>query len=296
LKDAKKELQERMEFYVGQCSEFEKNDSQLQEEISLLQTSIKKSTVENSAAIENLQNSVQNMENSVVFYKDQEEVMIDENEKLKEEVGILKAHVGRGLVNEDLLAKYNLKCSMVEELLKKHEKIAAQLRRKDWEIDNYQKKLDSAFEAELLTLPGVNQSLDTEPGDLGSPASGDVRSPECIALDLSTKDNAPTYEPNNNNEVKDEDTVAAGPSGVVPSSKRKFSECSSASQSLDDSNPISLHENLDASFDSTSTCPSEAAMLSTSLMSGQVHIGRRRSKSLGGPTPRKIPFVRLEDD
>jgi len=166
------------------------------------------------------------------------------------------------------LAKYNLKCSMVEELLKKHEKIAAQLRRKDWEIDNYQKKLDSAFEAELLTLPGVNQCLDTEPGDLGSPASGDVRSPECIALDLSSKDKTANNEPNNN-EVKDEVTVAAGPSGVVPpSSKRKFSECSSASQSLDDSNPISLHENLDASFDSTSTCPSEAAMLSTNLMSG----------------------------
>ena len=134
-------------------------------------------------------------------------------------------------------------------------------------------------------------------GDLGSPASGDMRSPECIALDLSTKDKAATFEPNNNNEIKDEVTVAAGPSGVVPaSSKRKFSECSSASQSLDDSNPISLHENLDASFDSTSTCPSEAAMLSTNMMSGQVPLGRRRSKSLGGPTPRKIPFVRLEDD
>ena len=96
-----------------------------------------------------------------------------------------------------------------------------------------------------------------------------MRSPECIALDLSTKDKAHGYEPNNNNELKDEDTVAAGPSGVVlSSSKRKFSECSSASISLDDTNPISLHENIDASFDSTSTCPSEAAMLSTSLMSG----------------------------
>merc|ERR1719154_200535 len=146
-----------MDFYVGQCSEFEKNDSQLQEEISLLQTSIKKSTVENSADIENLQNTVQNLENSLVFYKDQEEVMIDEYEKLKEEVDVLKSHVARGPVNEDLLAKYNLKCGMVEELLKKHEKIAAQLRRKDWEIDNYQKKLDSAFEAGLLTLPLVDQ-------------------------------------------------------------------------------------------------------------------------------------------
>merc|ERR1712129_184305 len=111
------------------------------------------------------------------------------------------------------------------------------------------------------------------------------------ALDLTTKEK--TSDNESNNEVKEEESSAAvaGPSGVVvTSTKRKFSECSSASQSLDDSNPISLHENLDASFDSTSTCPSEAAMLSTN------HGGRRRSKSLGGPTPRKIPYVRLEDD
>ena len=127
--------------------------------------------------------------------------------------------------------------------------------------------------------------------------SVDVRSPECIALDLSTKDKPSDNEPNNDVKEEESSAAVAGPSGVVvTSTKRKFSECSSASQSLDDSNPISLHENLDASFDSTSTCPSEAAMLNTSLVSGQVFGGRRRSKSLGGPTPRKIPYVRLEDD
>ena len=43
LKEAKEELQEKMDLYMSQCSEFEKNNSQLQEEIILLQTSIKTS-------------------------------------------------------------------------------------------------------------------------------------------------------------------------------------------------------------------------------------------------------------
>ena len=128
---------------------FEKNDAQLQEEISLLQLSIKNSTIENSDEVANLRDAVQNLENSVVFYKDQEGVLIDENEKLKAEVSNVKSQQIVN-INEDFLAKYNLKCDLVEELIKKHEKIAAQLRRKDWEIENYQKKLDSAFEAELL--------------------------------------------------------------------------------------------------------------------------------------------------
>merc|ERR1719370_2615482 len=152
LKDSKQELQERMDFYVSQCSEFEKNDSQLQEEISILQKSIKKSTTEHAAQVDDLQNAVRSLNESLVFYKDQEEVLIDENEKMKEELIATRVRVEREIVNEDLIHKYNLKCEMVEELLKKHEKIAAQLRRKDWEIDNYQKKLDSAFEAQSLVF------------------------------------------------------------------------------------------------------------------------------------------------
>jgi len=224
LQDAKKELQERLDFYINQCSEFEKNDSQLQEEISLLQLSIKKSTVENSTNIEELQDSVQMLENNMVFYKDQEEVLVDENEKLKKEVASQRTLLQRDLNNEDLLTKYNLKCDMVEELLKKHEKIAAQLRRKDWEIDNYQKKLDSAFEAELLSLPHVNQSLAPVSGVMDCPVEeGDLRSPDCIALDLTNKDKAANEEVNNNNDVKVEDEVVAGPSGVVATNcKRKF--------------------------------------------------------------------------
>jgi len=286
LKSFKKELEDRIEFYISQCTEFEKNDSKLQQEVFLLQASIKKSTVDNSVDVEKLRDTVQKLENSLVFYKDQEEVLIDENEKLKETVANNKTNLTREDLNNDLVMKYNLKCDMVEELLKKHEKIAAQLRRKDWEIDNYQKKLDSAFEAGLLTLPLVHQLNHEADPSAGAEVRG-PRSPECVALDLSNKEKV------DHEDVVDEasrvEESVAGPSGVESNSKRKFSECSSASQSHDDSNPISLHENMDASFDSTSTCPSEA----TKLMGSGV---RRRSSSLGGPSPRKIPFVRLEDD
>ena len=165
LKESKQELQERMDFYVSQCSEFEKNDSQLQEEISILQKSIKKSTMEHAAQVDELQTAGRGLRESLVFYRDQEEVLIDENEKLKEELTALRVRVERENINEDLIHKYNLKCDMVEELLKKHEKIAAQLRRKDWEIDNYQKKLDSAFEAQSLAFSHDVPSL-TMPGKL----------------------------------------------------------------------------------------------------------------------------------
>jgi len=290
LRDSNQELQERMDFYVGQCSEFEKNDSQLQDEISLLQISIKKATVENAAKVEKLEAARSSLEENLVFYKDQEEVIVDENEKLKKEVNNLKGHIERKNVNEDLLVKYNLKCDMIDELLKKHEKIAAQLRRKDWEIENYQKKLDSAFEAEFLSLPLVTKREDVQVDMVGGVAPSEVRSPECVALDLSVKEKEV-----NNNEVKEEEPAVAGPSGfVVASTKRKFSECSSASHSQDDSNQNSQHENLDASFDSTSTCPSEAAMVSNNTLQGQV-VGRKRSRSFGIPL-KKIPYVSLEDD
>ena len=130
-------------------------------------------------------------------------------------------------------------------------------------------------------------------GEMGPVLPAEARSP--VALDLSMKEKA-TPKEQNNNEIKDE--TMSGPSGVVSTSiKRKFSECSSASQSLDDSNPTSLHENLDASFDSTSTCPSEAAILATATnhVSG-LFMARKRTKSVGGPDPKKIPYVSLEDD
>ena len=127
---------------------------------------------------------------------------------------------------------------------------------------------------------------------MGPAVLTEVKSP--VALDLSMKEKAIPKE-QNNNEVKDEMKIS-GPSGVKSTSiKRKFSECSSASQSMDDSNPSSQHENLDASFDSTSTCPSEAAILATNHVPGLV-MARKRSKSFGGPDTKKIPYVSLEDD
>ena len=112
-----------------------------------------------------------------------------------------------------------------------------------------------------------------------------------VALDLSMKEKT-TFKEQNNNDIKEE-MVMPGPSGVESTGiKRKFSECSSASQSSDDSNPSSLHENLDVSFDSTSTCPSEA---STNNVSGLV-MARKKTKPVEGADPKKIPYVSLEYD
>ena len=149
--NSKTELQERLDFYIQQCSEFEKTDSHHQEEILVLQNSIKTSTVENSAKVEKFKETVQTLENATIFYKGQVDTLLEQNENLRKEIVESKPNP---CVKEDknLVFKYKLKCDLVEELLKKQEKIAAQLRRKDWEIENYQKKLDVAFEAGM-TLP-----------------------------------------------------------------------------------------------------------------------------------------------
>merc|ERR1719369_1964549 len=296
LKEAKKELDDRLEFYINQCSTFEKNDAQLQEEISLLQSSIKDSTIENSSELNSLRDTVESLENSVIFYKDQEGVLVEDNEKLKAELANLKSQPVVN-VNEDFLTKYNLKCDMVEELIKKHEKIAAQLRRKDWEIENYQKKLDSAFEAELLhNFPESSTgNSGTSVGNMGS------RSPEVLALDLSTREvSGPVAEdvrviPQDVAEVVGfSDVVGTGSDQTFNESSAGFhSHQVSPATTLNASNAISFNENLDASFDSTSTCPSEAA--NVSIASNGTN-GRKRSVSVGhGLPPKKIPYVRLED-
>ena len=110
-----------------------------------------------------------------------------------------------------------------------------------------------------------------------------------MALDLSVKDETISRELNNNEFNKGELAVA-GPSGVSGSrAKRRFSECSS----YDDSNPDSRHENLDASFDSTSTCPSEAAAL-TAYNVSRLALSRKRSKFVGKVSPQED--IRLEHD
>merc|ERR1719154_579916 len=187
--EAKAELQERLDFYIQRCSVFEKNDSRLQDEVTVLQGSIKMSTIDNSEKLDKYQDTIQTLENAMNFYKGQVDTLLNENETLRKEAFGAKSCSGVG----------KLKCDAVEELLRKQEKIAAQLRRKDWEIENYQKKLDSAFESgmSLGSLQGGNSV--PQPGmDQKSDGSG---SPEAIqVLDLSIRKD--DDDDTNNNKIK----------------------------------------------------------------------------------------------
>ena len=150
---AKTELQERLDFYIQQCSEFEKNDSRHQDEITILENSIKTSTMNHSSELDKYKESIQTLENAIVAYKDQVDNLVEQNNNLKRDVQEARA-INNTSEDKDLVTKYKAKCDAVEELLKKQEKVAAQLRRKDWEIANYQKKLDTAFEAGM-TIGGA---------------------------------------------------------------------------------------------------------------------------------------------
>ena len=150
---AKNELQERLDFYIQQCSEFEKNDGRHQEEIIVLQNSIKSTTMEHSSLIDKYKESIQTLENAIVTYKGQVENLVEQNDNLKRDVQETRVGLNSS-EDKELMLKYKVKCDAVEELQKKQEKVAAQLRRKDWEIANYQKKLDTAFEAGM-TIGGT---------------------------------------------------------------------------------------------------------------------------------------------
>ena len=93
-----------------------------------------------------MKETIQSLEKATVFYKDQNDVLLGQNENLKKEVQEAKTH-SQESDDKNLLLKYKKKCDMVDELVKKQEKMSAQIRRKDWEIENYQKKLVTAFEA-----------------------------------------------------------------------------------------------------------------------------------------------------
>jgi len=220
LENSKNELQERLDFYIQQCSEFEKTDSRHQEEILVLQNSIKTSTVENSAKVEKFKETVQTLENATIFYKGQVDTLLEQNETLRKEIVEAKSNP---CVKEDknLVFKYKLKCDLVEELLKKQEKIAAQLRRKDWEIENYQKKLDAAFEAGM-TLPSQEDFADmTRKGSVEGTTTYGQDSP---VLDLSTRKKEDT----NNNNIKKEEKSSADRNNLFLRN-RKYSELSDCS-------------------------------------------------------------------
>merc|ERR1719309_151307 len=276
-------LQEQMEFYVSQCTEFERNDSQLQDEISTLQNNIKQSAVEQLAKNGILEKAIGELNGKLAECRENEEVLVGENGKLREEVLHLKLKSSRICGDDEIVLKYKLKCDMVDELLKKHEKIAAQLRRKDWEIDNYQKKLDTTFEAEMMNLT-KDGALDHKEGAATMCASPLVLGDECYPLDLTIR----KIESNelNNNDLPVTFTVPCT-STPISSESRKISESSSVSQQ--DNTPST--ENFDLSFDSSSTCPSEAATCASQPASR-----RKRSMSMGGIPPKKKPYVRIDCD
>ena len=109
--------------------------------------------MEHSSLIDKYKESIQTLENAIVTYKGQVENLVEQNDNLKRDIQESRAGQGSS-EDKELMLKYKVKCDAVEELQKKQEKVAAQLRRKDWEIANYQKKLDTAFEAGM-TIGGT---------------------------------------------------------------------------------------------------------------------------------------------
>jgi len=223
MEEAQKDVKERMESYVTKCAQLETKEVTLQEEIILLQTNIKDLSLEIAAKGERFRETVQALEDAIVFYKQQEDLLLEEVRKLKQEA--LNRDESQPVSGDEkgLASQYKVKCEQVENLQKKQEIFAAQLKRKDWEIDNYQRKLDYAFQAGVLALPtGVG------PSDLSNPTPP-VRSPQSSALDLTTKYEEKEDDKNNNLNIKleDQDHGTASLGGFVsPSCKRKFSECS----------------------------------------------------------------------
>merc|ERR1712059_57796 len=243
LKEENEGLNERVEFYIGQCSEFEINIKNLNDEIYGLQLSIKESNNNYGIQLETLLESKKILEDKLMFMMNQKDLLFEEDETVKAELESVKTQVATEL---DAVNKYNLQCGVVEELLKKHEKLSAQLRRKDWEIENYQRKLDSAFEAEMM----IGQCLPPQDA-LGMDEV--VTDPEDEALDLSNKNSTDCFII-----VKVEEDEVGGESHKrryrecsvdVPtpgeSHKRRYSECS-----VDVPTPASGHGNLDTSCDS----------------------------------------------
>jgi len=218
---AKNELQERLEFYIQQCSEFEKNDGRHQEEIIVLQNSIKSTTMEHSSLIDKYKESIQTLENAIVTYKGQVENLVEQNDNLKRDVQETRAGLNSS-EDKELMLKYKVKCDAVEELQKKQEKVAAQLRRKDWEIANYQKKLDTAFEAGMTIGGTEEKGLPGKVENVSSPVV--VDSP---VLDLSTRKKEDT---NNNKPIKTEKMSSA--SSILRNRKySELSDCSNTSAS-----------------------------------------------------------------
>ena len=98
--------------------------------------------MEYSEKLEKCKATIKSLEAATLFYKQQVEVLTG------------SAQMAGQIDDKELLQKYAVQCEQLEDMVKKQERMSAQLRRKDWEIENYQRKLDSAFEASLaITRP-----------------------------------------------------------------------------------------------------------------------------------------------
>jgi len=228
FEDSKRELEERLEFYIQQCSVFEKNDMRHQEEILVLQSSIKSSTMEYSEKLEKCRESIKSLEGATLFYKQQIEVQTEQKELLRSG-GLSQSD------DKELLQKYTVQCDQMEEMLKKHERLSAQLRRKDWEIENYQRKLDSAFEAGISMTVPVSRGPSEPDVKAGSSVDGRFQAGAASSsvggeavLDLSTKKKP---EDTNNNIKTEKASQEPETDGAFRVRKySELSECSVASE------------------------------------------------------------------
>ena len=116
--------------------------------------------MEYSEKLEKCKETIKSLEAAMLFYKQQVEVLTGS-------AGPGLAQMAAQIDDKELLQKYAVQCDQLEEMAKKQERLSAQLRRKDWEIENYQRKLDSAFEAGIpMTLAVARPSSGVSPPDM----------------------------------------------------------------------------------------------------------------------------------
>jgi len=243
LKDQRKDMMEK-------CSTLENEVLHLRTDLSNLPKSVDECD-EQKRKFEEIFVHCKSLEGQVKYLADMRSISDEENGSLKLELDSLRQRADVGI---EATEKYNLQMGVMTELMKKHERMAAQLRRKDWEIVNYQSRLDAAFEVEMVMSMAPPPTFAVSyPEDIAREVlapnhfRGEVpQQPGEVVenvLDLSVK-------PMKGTKVK----VEAVDESTLPLRKRTVSDCST-----DDNAPS--HSNLDTSHDSDSTCPSEAARL-----------------------------------
>merc|ERR1719347_1450006 len=94
--------------------------------------------------MEDLRNHCKFLESRSKYLNEEKRVSEEENNELKQELEIQRSKTS------EISEKYSIQMQVMTELMKQNERMAAQLRRKDCEISNYQSKLDVAFEDEMV--------------------------------------------------------------------------------------------------------------------------------------------------